>query len=128
MTRIHAGLILLLVAFPAAAQNPSPEQVKALLEKFKAESDDAVKRKAPPALVERAGQIAARAEPALAAGRTRDAAALVREARWLLPAPSADLPANISLVFGDARLRHGDIVNSISLSADGEKLATASKD
>src|SRR5262249_13047645 len=126
MTRILAGLLAFTIVFPATAQNA--DQVKSLLEKYKSESEDAAKRKASPAALDRAGVMANRAETALAAGRTRDAAALIREARWLLPAPAVDVPNNVSAVFGDARLRHGDIVNSISLSADGQKLATASKD
>src|SRR5947207_763672 len=130
MARIHAGLILLLVAIPVFAQSPapSPEQVKELQNKYKSEREAAAKRNSAAAVLERADLIAARAELALTAGRARDAAALVREARWLLPAPPTDLPKDVSAVFGDARLRHGDIVSSLSLSSDGQKLATASKD
>ena len=55
------------------------------------------------------------------------AARFIKEARWLVPYVPTDLPPNVERVLGIARMRHGDVVNSVAFSPDGTRLATASR-
>jgi len=128
MLRISVTMLLCLATSAFAQLSPTAEQVKDLEAKFQSERAKAIEQKATNTALERADKYAARGSTALAANSLREAAAAFHEARWLIPALPADLPANVSRVFGNARLRHADVVYSIAYSPDGSKLASASKD
>ncbi len=116
---------------PVVAQEkaaPSADTVKELQGKFQSERDAALKRGFAEAQLDRADRIAARAGAALANGQTREAAGLFREARWLIPIQPAELPKNVSRIFGYPRLRHGDEVTGVAYSPDGKRLISSSKD
>src|SRR5438105_15512708 len=103
MLRVSA-ILLFFAALSAAAQTPTAEQVRDLQAKFQTERASAKERHFAETSLALADKQAARAETALAVGNLRDAAESFRAARWLLPALSNDLPANLSRVYGDPRL------------------------
>ncbi len=129
---IFAALVLALFASPLFAQAPSAEDVKALKAKFIEERAkslaDGADKTFLPGLIERADEIAAKAGAALAGGRLFHAADLYRQARWQLPYLPTKLPAHVSRVFGNFRLRHGMEVTAAAFSPDGRYLATGSSD
>jgi WD40 repeat protein len=125
----------LLVSWPGAgnrlvAQEPTADQVKELLAKYRTERDEtkAGSVKFPAEAFAAAEKAAARAEASEKAGDLKAAARLARDARWQLPAVPADLPPHVRLVIGAVRLRHADRVNALAYSPDGTKLASASRD
>src|SRR5262249_47803142 len=81
-----------------------------------------------PEMLGGADQQAKKAEAALGAGRLVEASDAYREARWLLPAVPADFPEHVARVFGNPRMRHADRIDDLSFTADGSRLATASRD
>ncbi len=121
-----------LVAVPLGAQTPTAEDVSALKAKFAEERAKTVADGADkaflPGLVARGDEIAAKAEEASAGKRMFQAAELYRQARWQLPYLPAKLPANVSRVFGNFRLRHGMEVTAVAFSPEGRFLATGSSD
>jgi len=120
---------LTLLAAPAFAQDgpPTADQVKDALAKYKVERTEAAKTFKPDELG--AGdELAAKAEKALADENPRAALRLAGEARWQVPFLPAGLPEKVSRVLGAARMRHGDRVNALTYSPDGQWLASASKD
>jgi WD40 repeat protein len=131
-----AALTLLLAAPALPAQPTKPpgaDEVKALLGKFQAERDAAVKQgiaqRFQPALVERADALAKKAETMLTAGRFLQASEALRQARWQLPYQSPNTPReHVARIIGSARLRHGAEIFAVAFSGDGQRLATASKD
>jgi WD40 repeat protein len=125
--RCFALVILLGVVATSSGAEVTPEQARAVQAKFRAERETAAKQ-FPVSMLARADRLAARAEQALENNQPRDAMLGFREARWLLPVVPAELPANVSRVYSAPRLRHGDIIYSLSYSSDGQRLATASKD
>jgi WD40 repeat protein len=130
--RLFVVALALIISFvPLTAdepKTPTAEAVQKLQADYKAEREAAAKQGFTAAQLERADRIAARAQLALNNGQTRDAAGLFREARWLVPVQPAELPANVSRVFGYPRLRHGDVVTGLAYTADGRQLVTSSKD
>ena len=110
------------------AQGPSAEDVQAQLKKYQEERTAAIEKKFPATALERADEQAKRADESLKAGNTASAARFVKEARWLVPYVPTDLPPNVDRVLGIARMRHGDVVNAVVFSPDGQRLATASRD
>jgi WD40 repeat protein len=103
------------------------DDAKAIEKKFETERA-AAQKNFPPQSLELADQLAKRGQSALGAKTYRDAARLFREARWQIPYLPPDLPDGIVRVFGNTRMRHGDVVNQVAYSPDGTKLASASKD
>jgi WD40 repeat protein len=81
----------------------------------------------PPAVAAAADALAAEAEAAHKAGDPATAARLARDARWLLPATSTDLP-HVRRVLGGGRLRHLGRVNAVAYFPDGTAAASASED
>src|SRR5262245_52136925 len=104
------------------------DDVKALQKKYKAERDIAANQKFPPQSLELADQLAKRAQTSLESNSFREAARLIREARWQIPYLPADLPQGVSRVFGNTRMRHGDWVNVVVFNPDGTQLASCSRD
>src|SRR5205823_4101385 len=49
-------------------------------------------------------------------------------ARWELPSLPADLPANVTRIFGSAKLRHNHTIHALVFSIDGKRLASAGQD
>jgi WD40 repeat protein len=107
---------------------PTADDVKALQKKFQAERDVATKQKFPVQSLELADQLAKRAQTSLDGNSLREAARLIREARWQIPYLPNDLPQGVSRVFGNTRMRHGDWVNVVAFSPDGALLASSSRD
>lgn len=121
----RALLVVGLTALPLAAQDG--DQVKDYLAKFRTERAEAAKA-FPANELAPADALVERAEAALKDGNVTVALRLVRDARWQVPFLPPNLPANVSRVLGVSRLRHGDRVNAIAYSPDGQRLASASKD
>jgi WD40 repeat protein len=125
-------MALLAMATPLLAQAPTAESIKTLREKYAEEKSrtlaDGADKAFLPGLVDRADDIAQKAAAAASGGRMFEAAELYRQARWQLPYLPAKLPANVSRVFGNFRLRHGTEVTAVAFSADGKSLATGSND
>src|SRR5205085_1096255 len=72
--------------------------------------------------------LAKQGDGALSAGRLLEARDLFGKARRQLPALPSDLPAHVSRVFGETRLRHSYWVMSVAYSPDGTKLVSGSQD
>jgi len=137
---IKRGL-LVLVAFLASgaaarAQDtrpPTADEVKALIGKYQAERDAAIKqgiaRRFLPALMDRADVLAKKSEAALSAGRFLQATEAIRQARWQLPYQSPNTPTEfVARIIGNPRLRHGQPIYAVAFSPDGQRLATGSVD
>lgn len=103
-----------------------------LAEQYRADRRQAVESGAaarfPAAWLQRADDLARRAEGLQAAGLMGEAAARWRDARWQLPALPADFPQHVSRIFGNPRLKHGHYVRVVAYSRDNARLASASKD
>jgi len=122
------ALFVALVA-PLAAQPPEAgDEAKALKTAFAEEREQALKAKFPAETLSRADELAKRAEEALKADNARAAVRHFRDARWQLPYLPPGLPANVSRVLGESRLRHADRVNALAYSADGRYVASACRD
>ena len=123
MTSARATVAVICVGLlvsAAAADTPLAERVAA----FEAERA-ASKASATDLAV--SDEFAARAKAA--SGDSAKALRLIREARRAIPVAPAALPAGVIRRFGTASpFRHGDRVNGMSISADGRRLATASRD
>jgi hypothetical protein len=108
------------------------EMVRALQTKYQEERDKAVASKLAekfsPQALQKAEQFAKRGATALAAGRLVEASDAFREARWMLPAASTDLPEHLARVFGNPRMRHAERIDDLSYNGDGSRLATISRD
>ena len=128
------GLCFLLTAVVNAQPTklPTADEVKALQAKFKDERDAIVKagiaKRFIPAIMDKADELAKKADTALAAGRLLQASEAIRQARWQLPYQPIGVPDNISRIIGNLRLRHSREINALAYSPDGLKLATASSD
>ena len=137
---VGAGLVFG-VLFAAAADGPQPltaEQVKDVQAKYVKERADADKdglaKKFSPDWYTRADAVAKKAETALTAGHLGEARELFVRARWQLPALPPGLPAHVSRIFGDSKLRHGGKfpinywILALAYSPDGSRLASAGVD
>ncbi|HEY8506239.1 MAG TPA: hypothetical protein VIL46_16750, partial [Gemmataceae bacterium] len=117
---------------------PAPEQVKELGAKFAQERAEALGAGFPEPLLERADDLAKRAEAALAQGNAAKAARLYRDARWQVPFRSPAVPPRTARVLGVPRMRHGvgynpdgntlGGVNAVAYSPDGKTLFSAGSD
>ncbi|MCE9534160.1 MAG: WD40 repeat domain-containing protein [Planctomycetes bacterium] len=112
----------------AQDRTPTADSAKALKSIFQEERSKAASHKFPPQTLELSDQLVKRADAALEGGSFREAARLYREARWQLPYLSPDLPKDVTNVFGNTRMRHGDWVNQIAYNPDGSKLVSGSRD
>lgn len=134
--RLVGCCFLSLIALPAAwgqaTRLPTAKEVEVLKEQYRAERNAVLKQGADkrflPVLVEKAEEMAARADKALAAGRLLQASEVFRQARWQLPYQSRQVPENVARVLGNLRLRHGQEINALAFSPAGDLLATASRD
>ena len=126
------AVVALAIAITASAwgQQPQPtnDDVKAMQKLFDSERQQSVEQKLPTASLELSDQLAKRAQVALDGNSIREAARLIREARWQLPYLPPDVPKGVSRVFGNTRMRHGDAVNQIAFSPDGKRLASCADD
>ncbi len=122
---LRAFVVVVLVAAPLAAQDA--DVAKDYLAKFRTERAESAKA-FPAAELAPADALAERAEAALKDGNATAALRLVRDARWQVPFLPPNLPPHVSRVLGVSRLRHGDRVNAIAYSPDGQRIASASKD
>ena len=122
-------LLAAFVAVPLAVAQPTPDptadDVKALKEKFQAEREQALKAKFPVDTLARADDMVKRAEASVQAANFKSAVRHLRDARWQLPYLPPGLPANVTRVLGESRMRHADRVNALSYSTT---LASASRD
>lgn len=128
-----AFLLPLLLTSAQETRLPTQADVKALQEKFQAERAAVLKggadKRFMPILVQKAEEMAKKADTALGAGRLLQAAEYLRQARWQLPYQSAQVPReHVSRVLGNLRLRHGMEVYAIDFSPDGQLLASGSRD
>ncbi|MBX9680534.1 MAG: hypothetical protein K2X38_17390 [Gemmataceae bacterium] len=114
------------------AKIPTADEVKSLQAKFNQERQQVVKEgiaeRFQPGLLEKADELAKKAESAMSGGRMLQAAETIRQARWQLPYQPKEMPPHISRVLGNLRLRHGQEIVAVAYSPDGLRLATASKD
>ncbi len=125
MRRTIVALTAILgLAGPAFAQ----PDAKSLVAKYKEERAACEKLGEPATRFAAPDQLLAKAETALAAGNEANAAKLLREARWALPARPVGLPEHVERVIGYVRLRHADRINAMVYSPDGSKLISASRD
>jgi WD40 repeat protein len=81
-----------------------------------------------PALFEGAEIMRRRGDEAIETGRISQAESAFRQARWLLPYQTPDVPDGVERILGSLRLRHSGEVTCLSLSPDGARLATGSRD
>jgi WD40 repeat protein len=131
-----AAVGLLLAAATAPGQEgklPTAEEVKALAAQYQAERDEALKtgvaKRFQPALLEKADELAKKAQAALAGGRLLQASEALRQARWQLPYQVPGTPAeHVARIIGNPRLRHGQPIFAVAFSPDGRYLASASVD
>ncbi len=140
MTRTLSGLLSMLGLLLGTAalhgqdaKLPTADEVTTLLAKYQAERDGAVKtgvaQRFQPALLERAEVLAKKGQTALAAGRFLQAAEALRQARWQLPYQAPGTPKeHVARIIGNPRLRHAAPIFALAFSADGRRLATASRD
>ena len=114
------------------ARLPTADDVKELQAKFQAERDrvlqEGIQKRFLPGLVEKADEMAKRADSALANRRFLQASEALRQARWQLPYQSPQVPDQVARVLGNLRLRHAHEVFGVAYSPDGARLATASRD
>src|SRR6266545_187053 len=118
----------LATAQPPAAADPTAADVKALKEKFLAEREQAVKAKFPVDTLGKADDLAKRADAAAKGENFKAALRHLRDARWQLPYLPPGLPANVTRVLGESRMRHADRVNALAYSPDSAAVASASRD
>ncbi len=125
--RCSAFLILIAGIATTNAQDRqiTADNVMALQKKFQKEREEAIAQKFPTQSLELADQLAKRAQSSLEGKSYREAARLIREARWQIPYLPADLPKGIVRVFGNTRMRHGAWVNQVTFNPDGTLLASA---
>lgn len=130
--RLVALLILVAgVSVPLAAQppgEPTAADAKALRDKFQAEREQAIKAKFPAETLGRADDLVKRADAALKTDNFKAALRHLRDARWQLPYLPPGLPANVTRVLGESRMRHADRVNALAYSPDNNLVASASRD
>ena len=111
---------------------PTADEVKAVQAKYRAERDKIVKegiaKRFPPAIMDKADELARKSDTALAAGRLLQASEAIRQARWQLPYQPVGVPEHVSRIIGNLRLRHSREIKAVAFSPDGLKLATASTD
>lgn len=119
---------LLLFGFTAFAQESADPVWKAAADRFEAERKTALEQKFSEASLERAGQLAARAEAARKAGNPVGAARLLRDARWQVPFVAPDQPKFVHRVLGNTRMKHGDKVLGLALDPKGSRVASCSSD
>ncbi len=118
---------------PSASPALNAAAVKALGDGYRAEKkeliDKGFAKRFLPALMEKADELAQRADKALADKRWTQASELYRQARWQLPYQSPQVPAeHVARVLGNLRMRHDAAVNAIAYSPDGKLLASAGAD
>ena len=138
MYRARTGLvlgILVLLALHASAfaqtrKLPDAADVKQMQAAYQAErtAADAIAKHFLPGLIERADDMAKKADASLAAGRLLQASEFYRQARWQLPYLPGKLPENVGRIFGNFRLRHGMEIKAVAFSPDGKTLATGGSD
>ncbi len=116
------------IVVPLASIRAEDPGVKELQKKFLAEREQAVNAKFPADSFARADDLVKRAEAALKADNPKAAARYIRDARWQLPYLPVGLPEHVRRVLGESRMRHADRVNSLAYNADGNRLASCSKD
>jgi WD40 repeat protein len=111
---------------------PTADEVRELQTKYRVERDILVKSGAAkrflPVLMEKAEEIAKRADDALGSGRLLQATEAYRQARWQLPYQPPQVPEHVGRILGNMRLRHNQEINAVAFSPDGKRLATASRD
>ncbi len=115
-------------AQPAQPPGPKADDVKALRDTFNAERDQALKAKFPADTLAKSDELVKRADEALKTDNFKGALRHLRDARWQLPYLPPGLPANVSRVLGESRMRHSDRVNALAYSPDGLYVASASRD
>jgi len=116
------------VVVPLTSVRSESPDIKELQKKFAAEREQAVKAKFPPESMVRADDLIKRAEAAIKSDNPKMAARYLRDARWQLPYLPVGLPAHVSRVLGESRMRHADRVNALAYNSDGTLLASCSKD
>ncbi len=114
----------LLLTLATATLGQEPARAKPYLEAFQAERAEAAKAGVD---LTAADELADRAKAALAAGDAQAAVRLARDARWLVPGPTAPKPAHVAYILAGDR-RHGDRVNAVAYTPDSTRLVTASRD
>jgi WD40 repeat protein len=136
MRQYIVALGLLLVGLPASAamplKLPTEDEVTSLQTKYRAERDQVVRdgtaKRFLPILFERAEEMAKKGDKALAEGRFAQAREAYRQARWQLPYQTGPVPDHVARILGSLRLRHNRYIQSVAISPDGERLATAGTD
>ena len=125
-------LLAVVIAVPFVAAQPAPaptaDDVKALRTKYQTEREQAVTAKFPADTLAKADDIVKRADDAAKTENFKAAARHLRDARWQLPYLPPGLPAHVTRVLGESRMRHADRVNALAYSPDGLYVASASRD
>src|SRR5258707_9377264 len=119
-----------------AADNPKSltvDEVKALQKVYESERQAAetsgLTKKFSPDWYGRADAFAAKGKQLQEnAAHLQEAYEEFKKARWQLPSLPTDLPEHVARIFGDAKLRHNHVVESLAFSPDGKYLVTASDD
>lgn len=123
-----AGALAVPVVIAQPAPAPTADEVKALREKFQTERDAALKAKFPADSLAKADELLKRSEDAAKSENFKAALRHLRDARWQLPYLPPGLPAHVTRVLGESRMRHADRVNALAYSPDGLFVASASRD
>jgi WD40 repeat protein len=122
------SLVCLMAMAAGIGSSPAQEKVADWKAKYTQERAEAVEKKFPLSSLEKADELAKRADTLAQAGNEAKAISLYREARWLVPYVPTNLPPNVDRVLGISRMRHGDQVLGVAYSPDGSRIVTTSKD
>ncbi len=107
---------------------PTAKEVQALRAKYDAERETSLKAKFPPVAFAKSDLLLKRADAAIKSENYRAAARYLHDARWQLPFTTPGLPAHVTRVLGESRMRHAGRVNALAYSPDGQSIASASRD
>lgn len=120
--------VLLLSTLVSRAAEVTPEKIAEQKKAFAEERQLAIEQKFTDEGLRRADELAKKAEKYLEKKNLAEAYKHFRDARWQIPYLPPGLPKHIVRVFGQSRMRHGDVVNGVALNKAGTQVVSVSRD